>query len=429
MNLFDYILKLFGGDPTPPPTVIVKNQLMGIATYQEYNSNNNIEDFPEASQMYFRSYWDEIEPEEGQVNIDAIRSILSSADAQGQKVGFRIMADANKGMRIPQWLKNKIDGTVYIGSDGEEAFMPNHDHPEYLNAVDRLLNALGTAFDGDPRLNYIDIGFVGHWGEWHTSKSETPLPTRESWKRIINAHFYAFPNTKKIMLIGAVNDNGEPLRYAVDRGAGWRADCLGDFIWRPAGWSHMDVFYPEQIELAGVQDAWKVAPVMFETCGHPLEWKELHDATPRQVELVLDWALENHVSLVNFREKPIPAEYRDAVDTFLTKCGHQLSAKNHEITSSELICKWTNNGVAPPYMGINVQYKVSTVDNQVLHTSPTIARPREEWLPGDISFTLALDNPLPAGLVVYGRILNDRGEIINLVDDTDSEGWTFVTRT
>ncbi len=63
------------------------------------------------------------------------------------------------------------------------------------------------------------------------------------------------------MLIGG----DEALAAAIDGGAGWRADCLGDM---PGGfrenWCHMYDVYSYRIAEADAADAWKHAPVSLE---------------------------------------------------------------------------------------------------------------------------------------------------------------------
>jgi len=59
----------------------------------------------------------------------------------------------------------------------------------------------------------------------------------------------------------------EELTYAAERGAGWRADCLGDMGGFSKTWCHMCDAYPKLIPEAGVGDLWKTAPVAWRAAG------------------------------------------------------------------------------------------------------------------------------------------------------------------
>lgn len=404
---------------------ITSNYLTGVATFQEYNADNDPADFPVSSQMYFRAYWDELEPQQGQVNTVAIEGVLAQADASGQRVGFRVMSDAGSGVRVPDWLAPQINGTIYTGDDGQPAFMPDPNDPVYLSAVESLLNGLGAAFDGDPRLEYVDIGLVGLTGEWHMNNTGAPLPTQANAERIIDAHRNAFPSTRLVMLIGSPFDDNGALTYALTQGAGWRGDCLGDSLYTPPGqWSHMGTFYPDKI--ATMPDAWQTAPVLFETCGHPADWFS-GGVTPEQFDGVLNWALDRHVSLVNFREADIPVEFRPVLDEFLKKVGFQITAKPHTFANGILQAQFENFGVAPPY-GFAVQYRVRSATGET-QDSELLPQNSVDWLPGTIEFSQPIPIDIPAGNFIDARLLDLNGEPINLHNDQNPEGWVQVVET
>ena len=61
--------------------------------------------------------------------------------------------------------------------------------------------------------------------------------------------------TPLVMLIGG----GDMLKYAVENGAGWRADCLGDMGGFSKTWCHMRMAYPQRLPEADAIDAWKMS--------------------------------------------------------------------------------------------------------------------------------------------------------------------------
>ncbi|POB66825.1 DUF4832 domain-containing protein, partial [Vibrio vulnificus] len=110
----------------------------------------------------------------------------------------------------------------------------------YMSYMAKLLNAFGQRYDGNPNLSHVDIGMVGSWGEWHNSNFANLAPLHQRYSdatlnHIVDLHFQAFPKTPKVMLISGENS----LNYAVSKGAGWRADCWGDWHHLSTTWSHM----------------------------------------------------------------------------------------------------------------------------------------------------------------------------------------------
>ena len=49
------------------------------------------------------------------------------------------------------------------------AYAPVWDDSIYIWAAKEFAKALAEKYDGDPRIEYIDIRTFGEWGEWHTS--------------------------------------------------------------------------------------------------------------------------------------------------------------------------------------------------------------------------------------------------------------------
>ncbi len=46
---------------------------------------------------------------------------------------------------------------------------PDYGDPLYLEKHGRFIKALAARYDGNPQIEFIDIGSYGIWGEWHAS--------------------------------------------------------------------------------------------------------------------------------------------------------------------------------------------------------------------------------------------------------------------
>ena len=65
--------------------------------------------------------------------------------------------------------------------------------------MERLIDALGKRYNNNPQVAFIQLGLLGHWGEWHTYPQPDLEPSSETRKRVIIAYHKAFPN-KQLMV-------------------------------------------------------------------------------------------------------------------------------------------------------------------------------------------------------------------------------------
>ena len=88
-------------------------------------------------------------------------------------------------MDIPWWLyeKTEEDGTWYDGEYGK-GYSPDYNNKVFIEEHEKAIKALGEHFGKDGLISYIELGSLGHWGEWHVNYSEgiTRIP-RGSYKK------------------------------------------------------------------------------------------------------------------------------------------------------------------------------------------------------------------------------------------------------
>ena len=322
--------------------------------------------------------------------------------------------------------------------------MPDLDDPVFIEYSQRLLNAFGLRYDGNSNLAYIDIGLVGSWDEWHNTNFPTITPLIERYTsaqldKYVEMYFAAFANSPKIMLI----NGGDTLASAVKQGAGWRADCWGDWHNFSTTWSHMQDDYPQRLQNAealypNFSSAWQRAPVSLEICGHMSEWQSVQHYTRAQVQVAFDWALAQHASTINLKSRSVPTEYRDIVDNALTKLGYRfrLASLTHESELAQgqsltLNQQWFNDGVAPIYLKYDVAYRVVNDANTVMSMGK-MADDIRTWLPGQHTFVyqLAMPEALPAGQYNIEMAMLDAKGVsrINLANEgKQADGWYRIS--
>jgi hypothetical protein len=185
------------------------------------------------------------------------------------------------------------------------------------------------------------------------------------------------------MLIGG----GDMLRHTTRHGTGWRADCLGDMGGFSKSWCHMRMAYPKMLPAADAVDAWKTAPVAWETCWDMRKWVE----EGWSLRFIFNYALALHGSYINNKSAPLPEgeDTRPELERFLRRLGYRLVLKElkHPSTAQpggkiQLAMKWQNVGSAPCYRPYRVAYRLSNEDGyeQVFVGSVTV----NQWLPGSI---------------------------------------------
>ena len=358
----------------------------GWTTFNSFNSGYSNRYYPNSTIAYFRLTWRQLEAKEGEIAFDLIDQAIEQCMMQDQKLALRIMPESYgfSGTGIPEWLINAgVQGVWYRDRNDSLIFMPDFDDPLYLNHVERVIKALGGRYDGEPHLDHIDIGFVGHWGEWHICHADdhgATMPTFENAKKYIDWHLQAFAHTPVMALIGSPGEKPRAiLEYAVQHGTGWRLDCWGDYR---EGWNHMQDHYPIRLEQANTGETWKQAPVALETCGTPSDW---FLAFPENIDAILDFAVEYHASVINAKSDSLPDEWYKKFQEFTKKIGYRFRLDS--ISFPELVIpgqtaflesEWSNLGNAPVYYPYALTAKL-TGDTTLFFSTPADIT---SWLPG-----------------------------------------------
>jgi hypothetical protein len=411
------------------------NPGMGWQTFNRFNDTDPaLEGLPSGS-AYFRFYWREIEPKDGEIDFARFDEMLAHARRVGQKVALRVMCTGSKEYAdSPLWLRDAGCKGTEVEYDGARHWVPDFADPVFLEKHGRLIRELGKRYDGNPALDTIDIGSVGLWGEWHMSGvnvvetgKRIGMPPVEVQKAIITKWCDAFPKTPKVALIGSEAGMARTMR----EGLGWRADCLGDMGGFSKTWSHMENMYPQAIAKAGAEDAWKNAPVAFESCWDMRKWK----AEGWDIGAIFDFALAHHASYINNKSTPLPEGERPKVEALLRKLGYRLVLRSLEHaptaragTPLALKMAWENVGVAPPYFAYNVALRLKRADAE-----PIVLTSRETsirgWLPGahNLDAPFLIPSTLAPGRyeIAIGVAEPQLGKpaVRLAIEGRDAEGW------
>jgi hypothetical protein len=112
--------------------------------------------------------------------------------------------------------------TATLQGKGYHATVPVWDDKIYLQAAKDFAKALAQKYDGDPRIEYIDIRPFGEWGEWHASHLDgSEMPSDSIKMDMLDYYASVF---KKTLLVLPSNGAGDVYTHALSLGIAKRDD-------------------------------------------------------------------------------------------------------------------------------------------------------------------------------------------------------------
>ncbi|MEG2377138.1 MAG: DUF4832 domain-containing protein [Clostridia bacterium] len=348
---------------------VLYNPVMGFAAEADYEEN-----VLDNTLVYVDIMWSELEPQEGVYAFDKIEedNNLKAWREAGKHVVLRFMCDKpskDKHMDIPQWLYNKIggDGAFYDYSE-HRGFSPNYNNQILIEKHARAIEALGKHFGKDTFVSYVELGSLGHWGEWHVNyESGIPrIPSEDIREKYIAPYISAFPNAKMLMR--------RPFKAAAKNGFGVYDDMAGHpessgewLQWIEKGGDYSQA--KEKNALQPMPSAWKRAPIGGEfTSDLSMDW-------------MLRFNLEQTLSLLarshtTFLGPKFPDKGQSGSDDVLKKIGYRLRISKMSINyplfgaSCAVKLSWTNDGIAPMYWDLPVNLYLLDSNDEIIKALP-----------------------------------------------------------
>jgi hypothetical protein len=107
--------------------------------------------------------------EEAAFNWTFIENKLQQVADRGIRAVFRFYIHwPGQPLNIPPYLLHPSYNITFLNNYTEIYY----DSPTLKKAIKQCIDALGRRYDGDKRIFAIQAGFLGYWGEWHTSGCE-----------------------------------------------------------------------------------------------------------------------------------------------------------------------------------------------------------------------------------------------------------------
>ena len=236
-----YTLKRFKGPLTNPhkgftvPTEAAWTFDPGFEYGPHGSLNNKAWDLVTYGSGY--QQWDKLNPAKGKYDWSGLEELLDALTEHGMGYALRVFPYSPSFIRDNDTPEENYDWTpkfVYeegakkitakYKDNGANAAVPVWDDSVYLHYAKEFATALAAKYDGDPRIEYIDVRSFGEWGEWHVSNLEgSHMPSVEIQKDMLKHYASVF---KRSLLVLPSDGYGDVYSYALSLGITKRDDCL-----------------------------------------------------------------------------------------------------------------------------------------------------------------------------------------------------------
>ena len=301
----------------------------------------------DATLRYLELTWREAEPEEGVYAWEAISEKygFASLREQGIHLVLRFVCDVpgqETHLDIPDWLYAQTKDGSWYDTDYGKGYSPNYANVVFRAAHHRVLYALAEFLGTDGFVSYVELGSLGHWGEWHIKSEDglVPMPDETIRDEYAADYLAAFPTAKLLMR--------RPFRFAEEQNLGLYNDMTGEEKdtdeW--LGWIAEGGWYgSDPNALTPMPDFWQNAPVGGEFTSSLSMQDMLVKNLPRTLHL-----LEmSHMSFLG--PKTAQVKYAKGYNAVLRRLGYRLRVTELKLNlctdgvSAELTV--ANEGAAP----------------------------------------------------------------------------------
>ena len=243
-----YALKRFDGPLTNPHkgfTVPTEGLWTFVPEFEygPYGSlNNKAWDLISYGSGYQK--WNKLNPAKGVYDWTELEKLLNSLAEHNMGYALRVLPYSPSFVRGNDTPEEEYDWTpsfVYeMGAkkvtatlqwNGYRAAVPVWNDPVYLQAAKEFAKALAEKYDGDPRIEYIDVRTFGEWGEWHASHLDgSEMPSDSIEMDMLNYYASVF---KKTQLVLPSSGMGDVYTHALSLGITKRDDGFIGIPGRP----------------------------------------------------------------------------------------------------------------------------------------------------------------------------------------------------
>lgn len=399
---------------------VLNNPYAGWVPWAKDKSKPDGESYAQPhSLVYAGISWRELEPARGQFDWAGVEEKYQFDfwAQSGKRINLRIVLDLPTSdpahMDIPDWLYDSLEdegdaGVWYDTMEIGAGFSPNYNSELLLEEHERLIAAVAERYNNDPRISYIQLGSLGHWGEWHTWPAGSGVFPNLSISDQYVGHYLTYFTDKKIGM-------RKPFPIANEHDLGLFNDVFGiksstnEWLgWTQNGWAGIGEFVDpgddpaEKQAASAMPDFWKHSFSGGEFAeGNPAKW--LRDDAIMET---LRQTRESHTSWLGPAapsDIPLGSELQRNIDAMHKLMGYRFVLEAVKLTGSQapggqlnLSMLWNNKGVAPFYFDWPLELRLVDNSGQIVAKATAENTDIRQWLPGRTEAAASLK--LPGGL-------------------------------
>lgn len=369
--------------------------------------------------VYADLTWKDFEPQEGVYDFASFEegNQIPRWREDGKRIVFRFIMDEpgdSIHMDIPDWLFDKMggDGDFYVNAYGS-GFSPNYANLILIDNHRKVISALGDKYSKNGLIAYIELGSLGHWGEWHVDLGAgiRPLPPESIRDYYVHHYLEAFPGTHLLMR--------RPFSIASRFNLGLYNDMTAEFSdtmtwldWIRNGGEYSQT--GEKNGLVPMTESWKIAPIGGEQTTRMSNEEIYGENLDQTIQLLKN----SHTTFIG-PGGPLKSEdarsYQQQIDQILAVVGYRYYFERVEIPSVVKFCNhfegmitFSNNGIAPIYYNWPT-YLFIFDEDKILQMSYPLEVDLPQILPGmkeEIIIDLPIDK-LANGIYTLGIAIVD----------------------
>nr|WP_236002984.1 DUF4832 domain-containing protein [Streptococcus anginosus] len=313
--------------------------------------------------VYMDVTWKELEPKKGVYAWEALeaKNQLKRWLKEGKHVVFRFVLDYPRKAThedIPSWLIKKMSdpGDRYTSSYGK-VFSPNYEDKKLLQYYQKAIEAMGKRWADSGQISFIELGGLGHWGEWHVNDEANirKLPEAAIREKYITPWIDAFPEANILMR--------RPFTVAKKYGFGLYNDVVGDEeskkVW--LNWIKSGGDYDQENAKNGLvpmPNAWQTAPIGGELTSSAT----MKTLMGKKLKQIIKELQESHTTFLGPKIAERIDNDNSGYNEILKNMGYRLWVPQMTLTSgktsTQLTMTLANKGVAPFYRNWKVKIYV-----------------------------------------------------------------------
>lgn len=363
----------------------VTNPLKGYAPYVD----SSLGKFP-MTMTFYETSWRELEPKEGDYRFaDWEAKTFKTGFSKDKRVVLRVFMDyPNQPIALPQWLIDAgVKMTPYNDEGIGKGLSPDYSDPRLRAALKKFIAAAGARWNKDPQVAFVQLGILGHWGEWHTWPRTELFAPDAVQREVIDQMHAVFPN-KQLMGRNAVDYPGKQAWL------GFHDDMIPQDTVGPDEW----MFLPT-MKTAGRDQNWKVAPT-----GGEMVPGAAAQYLGKDWDLTLRAVNEAHLSWIGPYSPPMydgkDPNYQARMTELSQKLGYDFRldrVKAIPVNGKIAVhLEGVNQGVAPFYYAWPARFALLDASGAVVASADSNADIRK-WLPGSFSLDASLPKPNKPG--------------------------------